>query len=189
MKTLSSFILFILFVTRITGQVNQDSIDIKNIEQKTRGINSNIYEKIDLHNEAFLDSGFIRQIGGGFGHLIGYFKNDTIFKIHEYIGIRLFNSFATTDYYYAGNKLIFAYEAEFHVQDTLVDSIGFINYNIQKYDFEGSYYFTIDKMISVTNGKQMILPNEMYFDSQSKAGQLQDFAEKYSALLTKAKKK
>jgi len=188
MRTAVFAILISLTVTYVAGQEKDSAI--KDIEQKILSIDQDTsYKIITLYNEAFLDSGFINQPAKGYGQLTGYFKNGTIHKIREFIGIKLLSDMATTDYYYLDGKLIFVHESEIYNPDIFIDSAGTIDQRKPGPDFEGKYYFNKDKVISTTtNGQQQLLPNEMFFDSQSKEGQLLYSAQKYINLLTEKNK-
>jgi len=160
---------------------------IKNIDRKVLSINRETkYQIATLKNEAFLDTAFINQPGKGYGQLTGYYKNDTVYKIREFIGISQLHDMAITEYYFSGSKLIFIKETEEYGPENITDSLGAVDHKKNKADFEGQYYFFNDKIINTNKkGEQKILPKEMYFDSQSKEGQLLLSAKKYVSLLTK----
>lgn len=188
---MKTFILatFITFFILACASAQDKSDTIKNIEQKIQSINLDTnYQIVTLNNEAFLDSGFIKQQGKGYGQLTGFFKNDTIYKIRELIGITLLHDIATTDYYFRDGNLIFVYEQERYGPDILIDSAGTVDHKKPEPDFEGCYYFVTDKVITKTKGQQKILPNEMFFLSQSKERQLWHSAKKYIDLLINKKK-
>jgi hypothetical protein len=177
----------ILFV-QITFAQNNDTIT--NIEKKCRLIDTyNTYKTDTLKNEAFLDQTFLKQKGEGFGQLVAYYKNDTLVKISEYIGIRAMKDFATTVYYFYNNQLIFISETERLGPEFLTDSSGTTDHKVKQPDFDGRYYFNKGKLIySKIKGQMQILPNEEYFYSQSKEGQLLTSAEKNRSLFLKKKK-
>jgi hypothetical protein len=181
----ATFLAFLF--TAASGQEKNDTI--REIEKIVLAVNLDTnFQVVILKNEAFLDSGFIKQPGIGFGTLTGIFKNNAVYKIHEYTGIKQMNDFATTDYYFSEGKLIFVSESENYGPEIMIDSAGTIDHKISEPDFEGFYYFHNDKLFKrITKGEQRILPNEKYFDSQSKEGQLLTTAQKYLELLTKKK--
>lgn len=184
MKTIILSACLILLFMNVFSQDKNDTI--KKIDQEVQfmKIDSN-YWITTKYNETFLDTGFIRQAGKGFGQLTGFFKNGMVCRIQEIIGIKLLSDVAITEYYFSDGKLIFVYESESYGPSILIDSSGTVDKKLNKCDFEGSYYFNDDKMFkSITKGKQQILPNELYFDSQSKEGQLMLSAEKYKSLLS-----
>ncbi len=177
-----------LAFTYVSGQDKENTI--KDIKQKIQSINQDTnYQIVTVDNEAFLDTGFIKQPGKGYGQLTGYFKNNKIYKILEIIGVKLLHDIATTEYYFSDGKLIFIYEYEKYGPDISIDSTGTVDHKKTGFDFEGRYYFNNDKVINtLTSGQQQILPNEMYFDSQSKEGQLLLSSQKYIDLLYKKNK-
>jgi len=181
------FTLVFLFVQISLAQHNNT---ITNIEKKCRVIDMyNSYKTDTLKNEAFLDEGFLKQKGEGFGQMVAYYKSDTLIKIREYFGIKLMKDFATTIYYFEENQLIFVSEKESIGPEILTDSNGTVDHKAKHCDFEGQYYFSKGKLIyTKVKGEPQILPNEKYFDSQSKEGQLLTSAEKNRNLFSKKKK-
>jgi len=188
MRTTILIIFISLIGTYVFGQ--DKDVSVKDIEQKIRSIDQDTtYTIVTLENMAFLDTGFINQPAKGYGQLTGYFKNGTICKIREHIGLKLLSDSATTDYYFSGGKLIFVRESEIYNPDVFIDNEGTVDQRKPGPDFEGIYYFNNDKIIfSSANGKQQLLPNEMFFDSQSKEGQLMFSAQKYFNLLSEKNK-
>jgi hypothetical protein len=180
------FTLVILFVQISNAQHNDT---ITNIEKKCRVIDVyNAYKTDTLKDEAFLDKSFLKQKGEGFGQMVAYFINDTLVKIREYYGIKLMKDFATTIYYFNKNQLIYVSEKESMGPEILVDSSGTIDHKAKHCDFAGQYYFSNEKLIySKVKGEPQILPNEKYFDSQSKEGQLLTSAKKNRSLFLNKK--
>ncbi len=180
----------ILFVFTVIASDCQNNDTIKTIEKKCEYINKlNNYKTVTLKNGEFLDETFLKQAGEGYGHLTGYFKNDSIYKISEIIGIKSLKDIGITEYYYWQGKLIYINEKEYIGPDILIDNDGTIEHKTETPDFEGEYYFWQEKIFYKTvKGKPEILPNEMYFQSQSKAGQLITSSEKNIDLLIKKKK-
>lgn len=178
----TSFIIFqLFFVLGLFGQSISDTI--KAIDQKVSELNSEKgYWISTFKNEAFLDSAFINQAGQGFGELTGYFKNGNLCKIREMYGLKIINDTAVTEYYFVNSELIYVSETENYNPNIYYDSTGTIDYKTKEPEFYGQYYFSHNRLIyQNTKGKQEILPNEMFFDSQSKQGQLLDVAQKYRA--------
>lgn len=165
-----------------SGQAPKDTI--LKIDQQVQEINQNTnYKKVTLTNREFLDEQFIKQPGEGYGQLTGWLNRDTIYKIIEFMGIRKMNDFATTEYYFHNGKLIYVSETEDYGPDILMDSAGTVDHKVPGPDFEGRYYFTNNKLIkTIAIGQQKILPNEKYFESQSKEGQLLQSAQKFMLL-------
>lgn len=177
------------------GQNKSDTI--RNIEQKVHFINhATGYKNVTLVNEEFLDSGFIEQPGKGYGQLTGFLKNDTVYKIREQIGVRLSHDGFITDYYFFEGKLIFVHEKyekeeeKGFVENSFIENDGTIGYKTPSLPFEGRYYFDNDKLV-ITEIKgeieTMLLPNEKFFDSQTKEGQLLLSVQKHINLLTQKK--
>jgi hypothetical protein len=189
MKTVLLVILIALALSYAQAQTKDDTI--KSIEQKCLSIKQDSSFKIMiLIDEEFLDSMFLKQAGNGYGQLKGYFRNEMIYRIQEKYGIKLLKDSAEVDYYFQNGQLIYVYEKENYFPDYYSDSTGTLDYEISGSDFEGYYYFVNEQIIFTnTFGKQQILPNEMFFDSQSKQGQLLLSAHTYTDLLTKKLKK
>jgi hypothetical protein len=185
-------------VTAAFGQSKSDTI--RNIEQKVQFIEQTTgYKRVTLVNEEFLDTGFIKQPGKGYGQLTGFFKNDTIYMIREQIGVRLSHDSFTTDYYFFDGKLFFVHEKykkeeeqKGFEENSFIESDGTIGYITPSLPFEGRYYFDNEKLvITGTKGEieTMLLPNEKFFDSQTKEGQLLLSVQKHIDLLTQKNKK
>lgn len=173
-----------LFLTCTYVSAQDTSNIISDIEQKVQALDQIInYKVITIEGGAFLDTAFLKQKNIGYGHLTAYFKNDTIYRIQEHIGIRLLQDVASTSYYYSGGNLIYVRESERYGPEVYVDSEGTVDYKAESPDFEGFYYFYNGKFIAKTKGEQHILPNEKFFDSQSKEGQLEYAAQKYFGMM------
>lgn len=96
---------------------------------------------------------------------------------------------ATTEYYFSDNNLIYIHETENYNPEVYMDSEGTVEYKAKGPDFEGQYYFHNEKMVnSKIKGQPRILPDEKFFLSQSKEGQLKHSAQKYTNLLINNKK-
>lgn len=188
MKT--SLITLFLALLAITAKPQQNDTVAKIAEQCSIIDNFSNYQTDTLRDMEFLDEEFIKQRNEGYGLLTGYFKNDTLYKIHELYGTRLMKDVATTDYYFKNGMLIFVIEKEEYSPSVIVGGDGTTDHKINEPDFVGKYYFFKDKMIfKTTKGSPQILPNEMYFDSQSKEGQLLMFSDKNAGLLKKKNRK
>jgi hypothetical protein len=139
------FILIVAFTTSSLGQSRTEIIS--NIKQSLKKINSDGSLKIKTINDA---EKFLGYTTDGGGELKGYFKNDSIQKITEWVGL----SFGTiqNDYYFRNNQLIFVYEIEKHF--AINDKTQEINYEKLELAFEARYYFSNQKLIEVkTKGK------------------------------------
>jgi hypothetical protein len=150
------------------------------------------YQLFTLSNEDFLDTAFLNQPGKGYGQLTGYFRDGKLYKIYEMIGIKALHAVGVTTYYFDGGKLIYVYESEINGPNIFIDSEGTVDHKTDEPDFEIRYYFSTDRLIK-SNEKgtrqTMLLPNEAFFDSMSKEGQLLYAAQQYSELLNKKMKK
>lgn len=185
-------ILLTIPMTVAFGQSKSDII--RNIEQKVQFVKQATgYKRVTLINEEFIDTGFIKQPGKGYGQLTGFFRNDSIYKICEQIGVRVSHDSFTTDYYFFDGKLIFVYEKygkeeeKGFVENSFMESDGTIGYRTPSLPFEGRYYFDNDKLIfTETKGEieTMLLPNEKFYDSQKKEGQLLLATQNYISLLS-----
>jgi hypothetical protein len=187
MKTIIIILLGTFIFSHASAQDKQETI--KSIEKKQKAIDLETgYQIVTLENGEFLDSGFIKQPSIGYGTLTGYFKNGKLYKISEQIGIRLLYQHAATDYYFSDEKLILVYENEVNTRPVFFDSIGIVDNKSPGYTFDCYYYFDDEKLIgSEPKGQRqtMLLPDEKYFDSQSKEGQLLTSANEYVTLLKK----
>lgn len=180
--TLFIIICFFFNVALFAQSLNDSIIAI---DQKVKIINlDTAYSIATFKDESFLDSSFINQAGIGYGELKGYFNNGNLCKIYELVGIKKLNDIAVTEYYFANNELIYISETENYNPAVLIDSNGTVDYKAKEPDFFGQYYFSQNKLVQKNiKGKQAILPNELYFDSQSKQAQLLEYANKYRTLL------
>ncbi len=181
MKTILLSALMSLIMTYVSGQDKQDTLRI--IDHKVEAIDQyKDYWTSTFKDEAFLDTGFIKQANKGYGLLTGYFKNGKICKIRELIGLKLLQDIAVTEYYFSEGKLIFVNEQEHAGPAIFVDADGTVEHRIDEPTFEVRYYFNNDKLIGSAekgNRQTILLPNKEFFDSQSKEGQLLSSAKKY----------
>ncbi len=177
-------VIHFFFVAVLSGQSLNDSIIAVN--KKVLILYSDTTYSISTYkNETFLDSAFINQAGIGFGELTGYFKNGKLCRIKELIGVKKLNDVAIVEYYFSNDSLIYVSESEQYNPNVYVGSDGVIDYKYNKDepDFFGQYYFNQNRLFyKNTRGKPGILPNEMFFDSQSKQGQLLENANEYRTL-------
>ena len=189
MKRIMIILISCIFILscKVSAQFRNDTIS--NIDKKVLSISQSAAEQvITLKNENFLDSGFLHQPGMPYGQLKGFINNKNINLIIENLGIEIRHDFATTEYYFENGKLIYVYEKERVGPDIFIDSAGVRDERKERITFEGRYYFFNQKLIkTLKTGKQetMLLPNEEFFDSQSKEGQLLQSAERYFKLLSK----
>ena len=136
--------LFVLTIGLTSKSQNRSYID--SIKKQFVIINTDTaYQKIELENDEFMDYGTDRG-----GSLTGYFKNNEIKKIVEWIGIS--NGYWITEYYYNQMQLIFAYKVFnlFLFNDSSTD----FDYNKKPLKtFEARYYFNNKTLIDSTISK------------------------------------
>ena len=150
--------IFTILLITITFNISCTENDpIKQIREQFKFINNQTdYVTIELNNEDFLD--FSPDNGA---LLKGFYKNDTLYKIVESVGL----SFAqiTTEYYLWDNQLFFAYhfEKEYpEIYDNSGDIIG-LDYTSPQLKYESRYYYANEKEIrQLEKGERlMILEN------------------------------
>ncbi len=185
MKAIFVILSTVLSLTTIFAQQNKDVIT--GTDKAVLALNNlTDYKTVKLENTDFLDSAFINQGSEGYGILLGYFINDKLFKIREVLGFKKTGDIAVTEYYFDDSELFFVYESEKAGKDIFVSPDGTLDYRIDQPDFSVKYYFNNSKLITRTEEgvrETMLLPNEMFFDSQSKEGQLLDSSGEFSELL------
>lgn len=121
---------------------------INTIREDFRAINSDR----SLTKETLDNDDFMEHVTDGGGSITGYFKNDSIVKIVEWIGLSYGNG--TREFYFKKARLFFVYEKfqSFVVNDTT----GEMDHDAVKTSFEGRYYFNKDKLIEQkTTGKRV----------------------------------
>ncbi|MDZ7741071.1 MAG: hypothetical protein U5Q03_04795 [Bacteroidota bacterium] len=152
-----SFMLTVLMFSTASGQDNK----IAEIRHKFKTINQDTtYTTMTLDNEEFLE-----QMTDGGGQLTGYFKGDTIYKIHERIGVSY--CVRTFEYYFWNGQLIFVFEKE----DAFpyVDSLATLDYTSTETTFEGRYYFDQGKLIDTKiKGEKRISDDVANFKAREK---------------------
>lgn len=149
-------ILFILSFTFLFHGISQDKdVIIKNIREKFKEINDyKNYKKISFDNEEFME-----HMTDGGGELNVYIKNDSVYKIYEWIGLSF--GVRKVEYYYSREKLIFAYQTEevfnhiFHIADTVEIEMSMDEaYRLIK-TCELRYYFDNDSIVEyLVKGEQ-----------------------------------
>jgi len=185
MKSKKLFLIFIgiLVINSIYSQIHNATVEDIN-EYVATIVERSDLTLIEIDEDHFLDSAFLYQPGEGFGNLSGFYDKDELIMIMELYGIITPIDFAIVMYFFDHGKLIYVSETEQYSFSDNFDSDGNIKENI--YDYEAYYYFTIDSLIKKEIGEQKLIPNEKYFDSQTKEGQLLNNAKRYSDLLRKA---
>jgi hypothetical protein len=188
MRSYIPVILLLLSFQWVSAQTKSDTVKMIELQVQSMNKVSDYWTSV-IQNEAFLDTAFIRQPGQGYGQLTGYFKKGKVCMIKEMIGLRLLHEIAYTNYYFAEGKLIYVYEEEHEGPDIFIDSAGTQDRRIDMPGFYAKYYFNNDKMIKrleVGERKTMLLPDEKFFDSQSKEGQLLYSAANYYRMFVPA---
>jgi hypothetical protein len=144
MKTskLISFLTFLLLTFTITfGQGKEDTnyrlFKIRKIYQQINQYKN--YDTITIDEaEEFLGHGTDNG-----GSLTGYFKEDSLKKIVEWVGLS--NKVIQNEYYFDRDKLIFVYSTESKYRFN--DSTQSLDYSKLDNIFEGRYYFDNDKLL------------------------------------------
>lgn len=166
-----------LTLTTTYGQRKQDKnnllAQIKNLYEQINDYKN--YETIIIDDaEEFL--GHSTDNGGS---LTGYFKNDTLKKIVEWVGLS--NKVIQNEYYLDKGKLVFVYTNESRYRYS--ESSQSFDYSKLDSVFKGRYYFSNNKLIDT------ILSDKQYNDTKQKDAD--DFltSTKYYVKLLIAKRK
>lgn len=185
MKSIIPILIFTIITSFVFCQ-NNDSV-VHEIDQIVLNINEyNNFRIAEICGEEFLDTSFLKQPSIGYGKLYAYFIDGELVKIREVIGIRALQEMAITEYYFQYEELIFVYEKEKPGPYVFFDGNGNADYRLETADFKARYYFKnmkIVKRLETGTRQTLLLPNEDFFDSQSKEGQLLYSAERYYQLL------
>jgi len=139
-----AFFLVAIFVANISFAQSKADI-IKSIKKEFKDINDdNSYTKVALENEEFMEHMTDRG-----GSLTGYYKEDKIRKIIEWIGIS--NGIYVSEYYFKDEQLIFVYKT---FKEFFYDiNKGDFDYEKTGVKFEGRYYFNEKILIdTITTG-------------------------------------
>jgi hypothetical protein len=136
----SIFLPFLLFAFNLATSGQSNSAQVKSIKREFETINSDTtLKKVVLENEEFLGE----NIGDGGGKLVGFFKNHTVKKIYQWLGLS--NGIEIKEYYFKDGKLIFIYEV---FKSFEYDQIrNQMDYKKISTTFEGRYYFKNSKLI------------------------------------------
>ena len=138
-KKLISLISFtVLALSTIHGQNDDNTVlKIRKVYQKINSYKN--YKIVTIDNS----EDFLGEATDNGGTLKGYYKDDTLQKIVEWIGLS--NRVIENEYYFDNNKLVFVYatESNYHVND----STQSLDYTKLDKSFEGRYYFDNEKLI------------------------------------------
>ena len=169
------FSISILFCLSGYGQTNQtqktDSL-IKKLRKEFQAINSDTTLKtILLEGDEFME-----QATDGGGELSGYFKNKSLVKIVEQVGISHGNR--TREFYFKDNKLFFV----FSKFESFMQTNNGLDLSKVKTSFEGRYYFSNEKLVmKKTTGENSLGAEPL------NGKELVDLAKENSKLLSKKK--
>ncbi|HAF30776.1 MAG TPA: hypothetical protein DCG75_17170 [Bacteroidales bacterium] len=145
MKLLRYILTILIFLFYFNSFSQDTESAIKDIREKFKTINQiNSYQEIVLNNEEFLE-----HMTDGGGHLTGFCRNDTVYKIYTKIGLSF--GVHTIEYYYWNEKPIFIYFIE-DTYEQKIDSVhGFLGFNIDKFEkrFEARYYLQNDSLLEI----------------------------------------
>jgi len=137
-------------VIKITEQVESESIE--KIREHFKWINEqDDFVVSTLNNEDFLDhatdNGALLQ---------GFYKNDTLYKIVEVVGLS--SVIMTTEYYFWNNQLIFVYDTEKQFKEMVDDSGNFtgLDYSTTELKYESRQYYENENVIKrLKNGDRV----------------------------------
>ena len=135
--TFSIFIFFLILGSTANSQVKSDLI--KTIRKDFQAINADTtLKKVELDEEEFLENTY-----DGGAEMIGFYKENDLVKIYEWVGLSYGNS--TREFYFKHDKLFFVYEK---FQSFVVDNkTNEIDHGKVRTTFEGRYYFSDKKLI------------------------------------------
>jgi hypothetical protein len=158
MKTVIKTALFCFFTLLLSGDSQGQTKTglIETIRKDFQHINIDT----TLKKKTLQDEEFLENMPDGGGELTGYYRNDSIVKIVEWIGLSYGNR--TREFYFTKSQLFFVYEKfESFISN---DTTGEVDHSKIKTTFEGRYYFNNNKLIEQkTLGKRTF--EEESFDS------------------------
>lgn len=150
-----------------TGLSAQEIPAVKAISDKCRNIklleNCRVLKVV---HTAATDSAIAKK--GGFHHSLAWLSNGSIVRICDSFAPASEGPLAVAEYFFSNDSMIFAAETDF-------SGTGKAGSNGDAFEpvYEARYYFHQDKLIFThVRGKPLISPDENFFDSQNKEGQL-----------------
>ncbi len=151
-------LIFILILTSnvncVFSQTEKESID--SIRSRFKWINEHTdFTITELNNEDYLE-----HMPDNGGQLKGYFINDTLYKIVEWLGPSY--AIMITEYYLWNNDLIFVYDIEKNYNQIIDSTDGFIGFDYSKTEikYESRHYFVDGKEIrKLEKGKRLMEPS------------------------------
>src|SRR5437762_989578 len=164
-------ILSILIVSCLSSYGQTTDVIIKKTRSDFKMINSDTtLKKITLEDEEFSE----HATDGG-GELTGYFRNNSLLKIVEWIGLSYGNR--TREFYLKNNNLFFVFEKF----EAFLETDSGLDHLKVKTIFAGRYYFNNGKLISEkTSGENKLA-------DKTSAQDLLDQTKDYIKLLNKKK--
>ena len=150
-----------LISTMIYGQIKYDkSVLLAQIKNEFQQINNYKKYKIVTIDEV---EEFLGQSTDNGGSLTGYFKNDTLKKIIEWVGLS--NKVIQNEYYLNKGKLVLVYSTKSRYRYD--QSTNSFDYSKLDNIFKGRYYFVHDKLIEsiLSDNKHVDLKNEDFLTS------------------------
>lgn len=171
MKAYTYCLTLFLFISSlplsVLGQATPETIQKIRLNFQTINSDSS-YTILSLSNKSFMS-----HITDGGGELTGYFKGDSIKKIHVQVGLSY--CIQTSEYYFLNEQLSFIYHQERIFP--YIDSTATFDYTRTELIFEGRYYFENNKLVKQNEkGKRRIDTNTNSF------GWLQQASEYYNIL-------
>lgn len=134
-------LVYVLVCLRITAFAQDlEKSAIREIKTQFNGIN----KKSGLKKRVFEAEEFLESATDGGGQLTCYYKDDTVVKIIEWIGLSYGNT--TREFYFNGGKLIFIY---CKVCNFVQKGGGDLDYTKTMVAYEGRYYIRDNKTLKV----------------------------------------
>jgi hypothetical protein len=153
----------------------EDTFQVRRIQKYVSQISKQKFEdSLELENEEFMEN----MTDGG-GSLTGYFENDKLLRIKEWIGL----SYGVTqhNFYFRKDQLVFVLETEDHFY---IDSTGTDHSRFDQH-FRGDYYFTNNKLVDMVS----LGHNRFEIDTNDPEREFLQLATKYQQLILKKKKR
>ena len=180
MRFINYLLLFFLFSSLSISSMAQSKENksgyLFEIKQEYQRIN-----KATDYNVVIIEGSedFIGRATDGGGNLQGYYKNDTLVKIVEWVGLS--NRMVQNEFYLKNNGLIFVLSKE--EKYPYNDSLKMLDYSKLVLTFSGRYYFKNNKLF-----ESIISHKRINQSVQDDAKGFLKSATDYAALLNKRKK-
>lgn len=172
---LTIFSLLTLTTTYGQGSKQDKNLMLAQIKNMSRQINDyKNYKTVTIDDtEEFLGHGTDNG-----SSLTGYFENDTLKKIIEWVGLS--NKIIQNEYYLDNGKLIFVYSTDSRYKYN--DSTQSFDYSKLDIVFKGRYYFSNGKLIDT------ILSDKQHIETRQNAADFLISSKDYSKLLNAKRK-